>query len=104
MWGNADLKAVKQDITFKYEDYMDNQRSLQDLTRRLFQYGIAFISDVPPRPEAVGFIGTRIGALQDTIYGPTWDVRSVPSAKNVANTSDNLGFHMDLLYYKDPRR
>jgi alpha-ketoglutarate-dependent taurine dioxygenase len=44
----------------------------------------------------------RIGNLRDTFYGRTWDVKSVPEAKNVAYTAQYLGLHMDLLYMADP--
>lgn len=40
--------------------------------------------------------------LDFVVYGRTWDVRSVPEAKNVAYTSQDLGFHMDLLYMEQP--
>jgi hypothetical protein len=41
---------------------------------------------VPSGEESVINIGTRIGPLRDSFYGRTWDVKSVPNAKNVAYT------------------
>ena len=102
LWERADLEAVEHDLTVKYDDYITDKTTLNHVTRKLLQYGIAFISNVPSNPDSVGNIGSRIGPLKNTIYGPTWDVRSRASAKNVADTSSDLGFHMDLLYYKDP--
>ena len=43
-------------------------------------------------------------SIKNTFYGETWDVRSIPNAKNVAYTHQHLGFHMDLLYMKQPPR
>lgn len=102
LWERADLETVEHDLRVKYDDYITDERTLNNVTRRLLQYGIAFISNVPSNPDSVGNIGSRIGPLKNTIYGPTWDVRSRASAKNVADTSSDLGFHMDLLYYRDP--
>ena len=102
LWERADLEAVERDLTVKYDDYISNDSTLNHVTHHLLQYGVAFISNVPSNPDSVGNIGSRIGPLKNTIYGPTWDVRSRASAKNVADTSSDLGFHMDLLYYKDP--
>jgi hypothetical protein len=44
-------------------------------------------------------IANRIGILQHTFYGATWDVRSKPRAENVAYTSKFLGLHQDLMYH-----
>lgn len=102
LWERADLDAIGNDMTVKYADYMAGERTLHLVTRQLLQYGIAFISNVPSATDAVESIASRIGPLKNTIYGSTWDVRSLSSAKNVADTSRDLGFHMDLLYYKEP--
>ena len=104
LWERADLVAVQHDIKVKYAELMADEKTLHHVTQRLFQYGIAFISNVPSNPDVVASIGSRIGPLKSTIYGITWDVRSLSSAKNVADTSSDLGFHMDLLYYKEPPR
>lgn len=68
----------------------------------LWRDGLVFIDQVPESEESVRTIVERMGPLQNTFYGPTWNVRSVPQAKNVAYTSKYLGFHMDLLYMRDP--
>ena len=94
LWDCAGLEAIEDSMTVKYDDYMTDDSTVRQVTRQLLQYGIAFISNVPTMPESVASIGDRFGPLKNTIYGPTWDVRSRPSAKNVADTSSDLGFHM----------
>jgi hypothetical protein len=42
-------------------------------------------------------VAGRIGPIRETFYGASWDVKSVPNAKNIAYTSLFLGFHMDLM-------
>ncbi|CAG8432769.1 502_t:CDS:2 [Diversispora eburnea] len=44
----------------------------------------------------------RIGTIRSTFYGKTFDVISIPGAKNIAYTNLSLGLHMDLLYYQVP--
>jgi alpha-ketoglutarate-dependent taurine dioxygenase len=85
-----------------YEDYMNNGPEFTRAMRNLSVLGLIFVKDVPDSREMVEKLATRIGPLRNTFYGPTWDVRTVPQAKNVAYTSQFLGFHMDLMYMRDP--
>lgn len=94
LWNKASLEAQRHNMTVKYDDYMEDKRTFRHVIRQLFKYGIAFISKVPPISASVASIGNRLGGPMRTIYGATWDVRSLPSAKNVADTSSDLGFHM----------
>jgi len=87
---------------FAYSDYLCSSKTLHEALNQLHCYGIVFLQSVPSEPSAIERIAEKIGPLRNTFYGPTWDVRSLPSAKNVAYTSQELGFHMDLLYMADP--
>jgi len=86
----------------RFEDFMNQEEPLRRLLWHLHMDGLVFVTNVPPEASSVSDIGERIGPLKNTFYGLTWDVKSVPQAKNVAYTSKYLGFHMDLLYVKDP--
>lgn len=85
-----------------YEDYIGDESSLKSTLSSLHRDGLVFVRNVPSEPSAVANIAERIGPLRNTFYGSTWDVRSLPDAKNVAYTSKYLGFHMDLLYMDKP--
>ncbi|EME87684.1 uncharacterized protein MYCFIDRAFT_98155, partial [Pseudocercospora fijiensis CIRAD86] len=87
---------------FDYEDYMSSDSTLYSAARQLHTHGLLFMTNVPEDEESVVRVAERIGPLKTTFYGKTWDVRSVPEAKNVAYTAQNLGFHMDLMYMKQP--
>ncbi|KAF7193103.1 Gamma-butyrobetaine dioxygenase [Pseudocercospora fuligena] len=87
---------------FDYEDYMSSDSTLYTAARQLHTHGLLFVTNVPEDEESVERVAERIGPLKTTFYGKTWDVRSVPEAKNVAYTAQNLGFHMDLMYMKQP--
>ena len=76
------------------------------MLRCLDDYGLGLLDEMPhfdeddPVPTStygVDQIGAEIGPLRDSLYGRTWDVRSVVGAKNIAYTHQHLGLHMDLL-------
>lgn len=99
-WTDSQFRAETADIT--YEAYMQDENVFFKALQQLHSHGLLFLKDVPEDPESVSRITQRIGPLKNTFYGDTWDVRSVPQAKNVAYTSQDLGFHMDLMYLKQP--
>lgn len=99
-WDKTSIEATS--LRHSYDDFMKSDRGLLLVLRQLTEYGLAFLSGVPSDPVSVKAIGNRVGPLRNTFYGETWDVRSVPAAKNVAYTSQDLGFHMDLLYMAEP--
>ncbi|EAQ90403.1 hypothetical protein CHGG_02338 [Chaetomium globosum CBS 148.51] len=60
-----------------------------------------FVTDVPADESAVERVASRIGPVQETFYGRTWDVRNKARAENVAYTDKFLCLHQDLMYH-DP--
>jgi len=99
LWMNKDLPNV--DVS--YEDYMNqNNKGLKECLNHLHEYGISFIRGVPTNDQEVLQVGQRIGLIYDTFYGKSWDVKSVPQAKNIAYTPLPLHFHQDLLYFEAP--
>ncbi|KAI9845457.1 MAG: hypothetical protein M1838_001719 [Thelocarpon superellum] len=100
LWNRDIMTSDVRSLDFT--DYMQHDSTLLEALQQLNLYGLVFLHNVPPSASSVAEIGTRIGPLRHTFYGETWDVRSVPSAKNVAYTSQHLGMHMDLLYFADP--
>ncbi|KAK3722244.1 hypothetical protein LTR37_002677 [Vermiconidia calcicola] len=97
-----DAKAYGELPDIEYDAYMQEDAALLKALRQLHTHGLLFLQNVPESENSVSTIAERIGAVKNTFYGYTWDVRSVPQAKNVAYTSQDLGFHMDLLYMHQP--
>ncbi|KAK4560631.1 hypothetical protein LTR86_005209 [Recurvomyces mirabilis] len=85
-----------------YDHYMQSDHSVLQALQQLHTHGLLFLTNVPESEASVSAIVERIGPLKNTFYGSTWDVRSVPEAKNVAYTAQDLGFHMDLMYMQQP--
>jgi alpha-ketoglutarate-dependent taurine dioxygenase len=100
LWNKEIMERVQHWIT--YDEYMNDDARFAKAMRSLARYGLIFVKDIPDSREMVEKIATRIGPLRNTFYGMTWDVRTVPEAKNVAYTNQNLGFHMDLMYMNEP--
>lgn len=99
-WDKAQISGAFKFID--YEDYMTSDDVMYDILVHMRSHGLAIIRGIPDQSDAVESIVGRIGHLRDTFYGHTWNVKSVSRAKNVAYTSQYLGFHMDLLYMSEP--
>lgn len=82
-----------------YHDWMTNEAEFWRAFTDLCQTGLIFITDVPKDEKEVERIAQRVGPIQYTFYGWTWDVKSKPQAENVAYTSQFLGLHQDLMYH-----
>ncbi|OTB18111.1 hypothetical protein K445DRAFT_314933 [Daldinia sp. EC12] len=91
-------------LVIDYNDWMAGERGFLSAMHRLYTFGLIFVRNVPSSEESVISIASKIGNLQETFYGRTWDVRSKPNAENVAYTNEFLGLHQDLMYMKDPPR
>lgn len=100
LWDKETME--KDQYWISYEEYMNDDVKFAKAMRALALYGLLFVKDIPDSREMVEKIATRMGPLRNSFYGKTWDVRSVPEAKNVAYTNKDLGFHMDLLYMTNP--
>lgn len=99
-WNREAMRQVQHWIS--YEDYINDEAKFATAMHQLALTGLIFVKGIPDSREMVEKIATRMGPLRNTFYGPTWDVRSVPQAKNVAYTNVFLGFHMDLMYMNEP--
>lgn len=95
-------RITRELASINYEEYMKNDEVLYRALFFLNLHGLLLLKGVPETETAVEDIAGRMGPIRDSLYGRTWDVRSVPEAKNVAYTAQNLGLHMDLLYMANP--
>ncbi|OQE26715.1 hypothetical protein PENSTE_c005G08966 [Penicillium steckii] len=99
-WGNKLMQGVQHWVSF--DDYMSNDAKFAESMRNLQRLGLIFVKDIPKSRDLVKKISERMGPVRNSFYGETWDVKTVPQAKNVAYTNQFLGFHMDLLYMNEP--
>ena len=66
------------------------------------EVGIVLLRGVPTDAAMVRLVAELIAPVQRTIYGETWDVLATPEPINVAYSTVELDFHMDLSYYESP--
>ncbi|KAI0465923.1 Clavaminate synthase-like protein [Xylaria cf. heliscus] len=89
---------------YPYQSFMTDGPGYRQAMTALSEFGLVFLRGVPSSGETVKDIAARIGVIQDTFYGTTWDVKSKPNAENVAYTNSYLGLHQDLLYMSNVPR
>lgn len=101
LWNSRDLPIG--DLQFSFANVEKGGESLCKLLSTVENYGLAFVHNLPTTPVTnVEILARQIGTIKDTFYGVSWDVKSVPGAKNIAYTSLFLGLHMDLTYFESP--
>ncbi|KAJ1553051.1 hypothetical protein HK405_009101 [Cladochytrium tenue] len=102
LWTAADF-AASAAPRVDYAAFMGSDAGLWAALRQLRQYGLCFFDGVPTSDEReVERLARRFGCIRETFYGTSWDVKSVPQARNIAYTSLDLGLHMDLMYFEAP--
>lgn len=70
LWNKDPLPNLQD---FDYNEYMKDDREVYKLIHQLRTDGLAFVTNVPGKVESLATIATRIGPVQDTFYGHTWD-------------------------------
>jgi gamma-butyrobetaine dioxygenase len=99
-WTAADVKQ-SPDLYVTYRSIQGPAGLLKAITQ-LVQYGLIFVTDVPPEKTdnahcELQNLAQVFGEIRETFYGRVWDVKNVTNSKNIAYTNLNLDLHMDLL-------
>ncbi|KUI70604.1 Gamma-butyrobetaine dioxygenase [Cytospora mali] len=101
LWDKSTFTKDFDSRFISYEDWMAGGDVFVRALLNIQEWGLIFIRGVPESHDAVQDIANKIGSLQSTLYGLTWDVISKPNAENVAYTNESLCLHQDLLYWED---
>jgi gamma-butyrobetaine dioxygenase len=88
--------------SIRYRDVMETDAGLYEWVTALERFGVAVVRNTPTETSHVARLAERIGPVQRTIYGETWNVVVEENPINVAYTSVELPSHADLLYYEGP--
>ncbi|KAJ6612297.1 hypothetical protein B0H10DRAFT_2053133 [Mycena sp. CBHHK59/15] len=100
MWGS---KIQSSPPTIAYEEAMaEDDSGLFKWLSHVDNFGMCFVSGVPPTPEATEQLSQRIGFIRETQYGKFWDFTSDLAKGDTAYTTLALGAHTDNTYYTDP--
>lgn len=104
IWDSQHFDKDSQSRDISYSSWMEDGPGFAEAFRNLHKWGLVVIRGVPQTESAVEQVASRLGHLQATFYGPTWDVVSKPQAENVAYTNEFLCLHQDLMYLARPPR
>ncbi|HEY2678150.1 MAG TPA: TauD/TfdA family dioxygenase [Steroidobacteraceae bacterium] len=97
-WIGGSLNALENFAWMRFGDEKANAaRRLQWFTRLLTD-GMAFLSEVPARVDALTEAMSLVGRVAETNYGLVFDVRSVAQPENLAYSDLGLGLHTDNPY------
>ncbi|CAH3017916.1 unnamed protein product, partial [Porites evermanni] len=87
----------------EYSEMMETKEGLWKMLCQLSDHGVTLVKQVPiDDEETVCKVARRMGPPQETIYGMTFNVLSVPNPINIAYSDVELALHMDLMYYESP--
>lgn len=104
IWDSQHFEQDSRSREISYASWMEDSSSFAEALRNLHLWGLVIVKGVPQTELAVEQVASRLGHLQSTFYGPTWDVISKPRAENVAYTNEFLCLHQDLMYMQSPPR
>lgn len=104
IWDCRHFERDSRSREISYAHWMEDSSRFAEAVRNLHLWGLVLIRGVPQTEDAVAQVASRLGHVQSTFYGPTWDVISKPQAENVAYTNEFLCLHQDLMYLKEPPR
>lgn len=104
IWDSHYFEKDSPSREISYASWMEDNSRFAEAFRNLHHWGLVIIRGVPQTESAVEQVASKLGHLQATFYGPTWDVVSKPQAENVAYTNEFLCLHQDLMYLNEPPR
>ena len=87
---------------FQFSDVMSSDWKRLEWLMALYDDGLTMVQNVPLETGRVREVAQRIGNVQKTFYGETFDVVSTENPINVAYTASKLFLHQDLQYYESP--
>jgi gamma-butyrobetaine dioxygenase len=84
------------------ETLQSSDLALRDWLAALVEHGVAFVDGLGAESAAGLAIAARIGAIQETNFGRTFQVVSVPKPNSQAYTAFALALHTDLPNHEQP--
>ncbi|MDX1528738.1 MAG: TauD/TfdA family dioxygenase [Gammaproteobacteria bacterium] len=75
---------------------LQDDDALYQWLRALQQFGLTRLTQVPCEPDAVERVAARVGAIRESNFGRTFDVRSIVNSESSAYTAAALPPHTDL--------
>ena len=87
---------------FQFSDIMSSDGKRLEWLMALYEDGLTMVQNVPLETGRVREVAQRIGNVQKTFYGETFDVVSIENPINVAYSASKLSLHQDMQYCESP--
>ena len=87
---------------FQFSDVMSSDGKRLEWLMALYEDGLTMVQNVPLETGQVREVAQRIGNVQKTFYGETFDVVSIENPINVAYSASKLFLHQDMQYCESP--
>ena len=94
-WKASDVGQLPE---FPFAEIVSKPQVLREFLQGVRRFGIAFVAEMPTDKNALLALIDTFGYVRETNYGPTFDVRTVAVAENLAYTSIGLPVHTDNPY------
>jgi gamma-butyrobetaine dioxygenase len=95
---NARFEPVDYDAVLADDDEL--YRFLEDF----LAYGLAFVTGAPRDRNALVALANRIGTLEPSHLGETFEILVRPDPEHIGGTADAIPLHIDLVYKQTPPR
>lgn len=101
-WDAATFKQGIGSRKVAFHDWMEGGAEFAQAVLNLHEYGLIIMQGVPRSERCVQMIAEKIGHLQSTPRGLTWDVIARPGEGSTGCADERL--HQDMLYlYEQPK-
>ncbi|KAL7925534.1 hypothetical protein ACQKWADRAFT_284305 [Trichoderma austrokoningii] len=101
LWG-ATIASAPPEVRFDDVMSSTSSKGLADLTSKIRQYGLCFVTDSPKTPEATEKLLETIGPIRNTHYGGFYDFIPDLALADTAYTNLALPAHTDTTYFTEP--
>lgn len=101
LWG-ATIASAPPEVRFDDVMSSTSPKGLADLTSKIRQYGLCFVTDSPKTPEATEKLLETIGPIRNTHYGGFYDFIPDLALADTAYTNLALPAHTDTTYFTEP--
>ncbi len=99
LWTAKTLETVPPYVY--YDSFMKHDSELRHMLELVETYGLCFVEEVPPTPEATREVCERVAYIRETIFGNYYEMTSNLEHKDTAYTPLAISLHTDGTYSND---
>ncbi|KHO01400.1 trimethyllysine dioxygenase [Metarhizium album ARSEF 1941] len=101
LW-NASIASNPPEVSFDSVMAKGDSSGMADLTEKIHDYGLCFVTNTPVTPEATNELLEAIGPIRNTHYGGFYDFIPDLAKADTAYTNLALAAHTDTTYFTEP--